>query len=496
MAGKPAAVDQTVDNPQGMGFFHLITSVITLIVGSGVFSLCSDMAANGADGQAIVLAWCISGVGVFCLVLTFFCLSRVKPKLKGGIYSYASEGFGHFIGFCSAWGYWISAILCIVSFSALLFSALAYFFPVFESGNNLPSIIGASCIVWFYTWLVSRGVTEAAAINAVVTIAKMVPIFTAIIAIVFLGHFHPDTFMANFNVMTTDAESGAILSSGDKILSALTTTVWVFIGIESAVAISGRARRDSDVGKATIVAFICVLCIYLMVSLLSLGVMPLDELAALENPPLANLMEYAVGEWGAILINFGVVLSLVGAMLGYVVLTAESPFEAAQQKAGFPSFFAKTNEKGSPVGTLVLNACIIEIFLLIMMFSDNTYQFFYVLSAGMILLPYLFSAAYMVKVAFKEPEAFQGKVSASPVFYGIIGLLGVAYALLLCWATGAVGLTIMSFLFAPGIVVYVLSKKSRGDGYLRGTADKIAVAVILVALVVSIYFLVTGQIVW
>ena len=63
--------------------------------------------------------------------MTFFALSRIKPELKGGIYSYANAGFGDFLGFNSAWGYWISALLCTVSFSALLFGALAYFFPVF-----------------------------------------------------------------------------------------------------------------------------------------------------------------------------------------------------------------------------------------------------------------------------------------------------------------------------------------------------------------------------
>ena len=61
-------------------------------------------------------------------------------------------------------------------------------------------------------------------------------------------------------------------------------TIWVFVGIEGAVAISGRAKKERDVGKATIIAFICVLSIYLMVSVLSMGVMPLSELAQLGEP--------------------------------------------------------------------------------------------------------------------------------------------------------------------------------------------------------------------
>ena len=194
-AGASMAASGTVATASGalhdlehhgkLGIFRLVASVITLILGAGVFTLSGDQAAHGASGAAILTAWGISAVGVLCLVMTFFALSRLKPQLKGGIYSYAAAGFGDFLGFNSAWGYWISAILCTVSFSALLCGALSYFFPVFGTGNNLASVIAASCIIWFYAFLVSRGVKEAAGVNLIITISKFVPIFVALTAIIF-----------------------------------------------------------------------------------------------------------------------------------------------------------------------------------------------------------------------------------------------------------------------------------------------------------------------
>ena len=75
-----------IPRPQGgIGIFRLVTTVITLIVGGGVFTLAVDQAAGGASGAAILTAWSISGIGVLCLVMTFFALSRIKPELKGGI---------------------------------------------------------------------------------------------------------------------------------------------------------------------------------------------------------------------------------------------------------------------------------------------------------------------------------------------------------------------------------------------------------------------------
>ena len=80
-AAVPQAAADGVTNPKGIGLFRMVTTVITLIVGAGVFSLSGDAAAGGASGWAILTAWGISAIGVFCLVMTFFALSRVQQCL-------------------------------------------------------------------------------------------------------------------------------------------------------------------------------------------------------------------------------------------------------------------------------------------------------------------------------------------------------------------------------------------------------------------------------
>ena len=134
-------------------------------------------------------------------------------------------------------------------------------------------------------------------------------------------------------------------------------------------------------------------------------------------------------------------------------------------------------------------------FLISMLFSDSSYQFFYTLSAGMILLPYLLSAAYFAKLTFTEKEAFAGKLNAPIWLWRVLGIVGVLYSFFLTYASGAVGLTLMSLLYLPGIPIYIWGKRQRGEKYLESAVDKVVVAIIVGASAVSIWLLATGAVV-
>ena len=99
-------------------------------------------------------------------------VSKKKPELEGGIYSYARAGFGEYIGFNSAWGYWLAGILGNVATIMLLFSTLGYFFPIFKGGNSVASIVGASLLLWTLHFLILFGIREASIMNVIATIGN------------------------------------------------------------------------------------------------------------------------------------------------------------------------------------------------------------------------------------------------------------------------------------------------------------------------------------
>ncbi|MCI8609903.1 MAG: amino acid permease [Firmicutes bacterium] len=480
---------QNTQEVHTLSFSKLTAMIIGSTIGGGIFTTAGDMARAGAHTGSVLIGWLICGIGMFGLMMCFFGLNKERPDLTNGVYSYAREGFGEFVGFHSAWGYWVSAFLCNVSYTTLLFGALGYFFPVFGAGNNPVSVVCASVLIWLLTWLVLRGVKEAAALNLITTISKIIPILVFIIAVLFVGAFKPSVFMENF-WGTDGASDNQVLGLplADQIKATTAATVWSFIGVEGAVVLSGRAERASDVGKASLTGFIGILAIYVMVAILSMGVLTTEELAALDNPQMAGILEVAVGPWGAILVNIGVILSLAGALLGWTILAADCPYSAAKQGV-FMKIFTRSNQNGSPTFSLFLTNGLVQFFLIISLFSDSTYQVFYYMSATMIMVPYFLSALYYLKLLWDSRQA-----SSSPSLSAwIFAVIGTVYGLWMIYSSGLEQFLISSILYAPGIIVFALGKRERGDQvFIRKYEVVIAVLLTLLA-VISLVMIAIGK---
>lgn len=113
------------------------------------------------------------------------------------MFAYAKAGFGDYVGFLSAFGYWIGSVLGNVFYWVLIGSTLGRFFPeIFGEGTNATAIIVSLIGVWAFHFLILRGVKEATFINKVVTVAKIVPLIVAVLIFVFF--FNYSEFSQNF----------------------------------------------------------------------------------------------------------------------------------------------------------------------------------------------------------------------------------------------------------------------------------------------------------
>jgi arginine:ornithine antiporter / lysine permease len=465
----------------------LIALVVGSMIGGGVFNLPSDMSKAASPG-AIIIGWLVTGLGMLMLAFVYQDLAVRKPELNAGPYAYAKAGFGPFIGFNSAWGYWISAFLGNVAYAAAIFSALSYFIPLFGGGSNLPSIIAASIGVWAVHFLVLKGIRQAAFINVITTISKLVPIF--LFLLVAIVAFHWDKLNFNFWGQPDATGQGGLGSVLSQVKSTMLVTVWVFIGIEGASVYSTRAAKRSDVGRATLIGFAGCLGLYALVSLLATGILSQPELAGLKVPSMAGVFETLVGPWGAVLINLGLIISVGGAYLAWTLLCAEIPYVCGRDGT-FPKWFAAENSKGSPVNSLWVTNGLIQLFLVLSYFSQSAYQFFYFIASVAILPPYVFSGAYALKLALTGEGYKAGDRARRRQI--LVGAIATIYGIWLVYAAGLQYLLMCAILFAPGILIYAKARKEQGGRIFTGVEVVIAIALVALALLAA-WLMWTGQI--
>ena len=115
------------ENDKRLGLWLLVFIALGSMIGSGIFNSPKDL-ISVANPQGATIAWLIGGFGALMLALVFVYLAARKPELKSGVFAYARDGFGDFMGFNSAWGYWSVGWLGNVSYLALFFKTLKEFF--------------------------------------------------------------------------------------------------------------------------------------------------------------------------------------------------------------------------------------------------------------------------------------------------------------------------------------------------------------------------------
>lgn len=480
-----------------LGVMALAALVVSAMIGGGIFSLPQNM-AQSAGSAAVITAWIITGIGMGFLANTFRILADAKPDATTGIYSYARLGFGRFAGFEMAWSYWLCNIFGNVGFAVLLMDAMDFFFPgTFTGGNTIWAIIGGSIVIWIMNFAVLAGVRQAAFINMIGTVFKLVPILFFIAVML---------WCFRWNIFTTDMSGSESIAAENlkplgsmlsQIKSTMLVTLWAFIGIEGAVVISGRAKSPSAVGKATLLGFLCCLIIYFLLSVLPFGFMYQSGLAKLANPSTAPLLQEAVhASWGMWLMNLGVIIALMTSWLAFTIMIAQIPFAAALDGT-FPGFFKKENSRGTPSASLWVSSLVMQLCMILVYFANNAWNTMLSITGVMILPPYLACTLYLWKICRQGEYSDTLPVKRSTALF--CGIAGSIYALWMIYAAG-IEYMLMAFIFLLiGIPVFIAARRqtlAKADAQTEEKIftgnEKIAVYIIAVVCIAAIALYATG----
>jgi len=467
-------------NSQKLGLISLVSIVVSTMIGSGIDGLPQNMAVSSALGP-IVIAWIICGVGMYCIARTFMLLSNMRPDLNAGIYMYAREGFGPFIAFNVAWGYWLMNIFSNVAFAIIIMDTLNYFLPGdFKGGNNIASIIGASLLIWSVNFMVLAGTRSTGRINTFGTFAKMIPLFTFIIIVFYALNYAE--FTDNIWGQTQTAIQPKLGSVSSQVMSPLSVALWCFIGIEGAVALSGRAKNKKDVGKATFIGFVISLSLCIFVSILPFGVLSQAELKTIPTPSTAGVLKIITGDWGEWLINFGVLVSVITSWLAWTMICAEIPMAAAQNST-FPKIFAHKNKKGAASVSLWVSALLMQLVVLCVYFSSHAWLMMLNIASITVVPAYIASNAYLLKLCITGEYMQYAKRGRYVAL--VTSIIGVFFCLLMFYATQIQYVVFVPVTLMVGFPLYILAKKQHQPNTAILAKNEIIYFILLLLLAVA-----------
>jgi arginine:ornithine antiporter/lysine permease len=435
-----------------VGLFGLTALIVGGTIGSGIFALPATISGN-TGSLGIIVGWMVVTFGMLALVSVYRNLTLRQTDIDDGIYGWSKAGFGHLAGFFSAYGHGAGDAIGNASYLVVIFSALGAFgaFSFFGDGITWPAIAAATALLWSCNALVLAGVKSSTRVNNVLTVVKIIPI------VLFVGlafyHFDSQILMDDFY---GEAHNNSVFEQSKTVLLA---AMWTLIGLESGTIYATRARNHSDVAKASSIGAIIVALLLVGVSVLMLGILPTAQITNLHQPSMAGLMTAMVGPWGGSLINITLIVSVLGALVAWVALSAEQAMLSGRGKSA-TQWLGRLNKNGAPQHSLLLTTGIAQAMILVAGFSKTGYLGLLAFSTSLALLPYLLTSVYAVKSA-SIGRGYEGDNAKGRYWEMGIALFAVTFVLFMFYGAGFKYVLLAAIVWSLGLPLFFLGKKEQ-----------------------------------
>jgi basic amino acid/polyamine antiporter, APA family len=431
---------------RALGLTSATGLVIGSIIGTGVFAMPAVLAKAGTSSLATLA---VIAVGAMLLAILFGQLTRRVPNSNGGLYAYARHEFGDFAGYLTGWCYWIQAWAgnaAIVAAWVLYVDAL---FGISPSGMGNWGIALAG--LWIPAVVNLAGVRQMAWFQNLTVVLKFLPLlFVGVV-----GWF----FVAKANFGPFNASGGSLYSA---IGIAAGVALFSFIGVEVAAITAKRVQNPrKNVGRASLLGTAASAILYMVVAAAVMGLVPHHALVSSTAPfvPAFGAI-FAHGAWAGKLVAALAVVSGIGALNGWTLVTAEVS-RAVADDGLFPRFFSWSDRKDTAWFGIVLAALLPS---LLMLWSYNTaagltvFTDLVALTVVTVAIPYLFSACAQLSYLVSRRRRVQGWLLARDL--SIAGA-GVLFSMWVTFAAGWAAVYQAMILVLAGVVIYAFVKAGR-----------------------------------
>lgn len=430
------------DSKSKIGFWSLISIVISAQLGASIFLMPSQLAQFRTLG---IFGWMIGGFGAILLTIVFSFLC-IKTSKTGGPHIYAKMFFGKNIGFFVTWIYWCGSWACN---PILIATAIGYLMSLIGDIPTSTKLFLEISMVISLTLVNSRGVKIAGCVDIILSIFKMIPLI--LIPIIAFNHINFD----NFKEMTPQN-----LGPIDTIIKATILSFWGFVGLEGGTSPAGVVKNPRKTIPMAIIigtSFVAIISIINTISVF--GIIPPAELENV-RAPFAQTMVVLFGGSYDKLIGFVTFLMCYGSLNAWVFFSGQIARSAAAEKI-LPPFFEKTNKFGAPSNALwtgTLGTICILFLQKSEFFGDKIGKF---LDMSVIIYIVLYTMAVLAYIKF------MGTNKIKSVFQIIITMLALTFCCLIIFKSNLFSFSALGLILLTGIPVFLkMRKKDTENGTL------------------------------
>ena len=445
-------MSNSTNTPQALkkeiGLGAAITMVVGVVIGSGIFFKAATVFSNAGTAGLGILAWIVGGIITMASALTVTEIATAIPK-TGGVFAYLKELYGEKAAFLFGWVQSIIYVPGVTAALAIVFVTQATFFV--EISPVMQKVLAIGMIAFIMTInIVSTKLGSK--VQFVATIAKLIPLAVIIFAGLIMGKADGVKEIVSASSASTTGMAGF----GAAILG----TLWAYDGWVGVGNMAGELKNPGrDIPKSIILGLSLIIGVYILINVAIINVLPLGAVTA-SNKAASDAAVALFGNGGASLIAIGILVSIFGALNGYLMTGVRIPFAMAQSGLfPFSGKLSKIDEKfETPVNSFIFVGILSAIYVLSGSFETLTnlamfvvWVFFVMTVAGIFILRSKFAHL---------PKSYS--VPLYP-FIPMVGIVGGIYILVSTIMTDTMNAVVGLAITALGLPVYFIVNKRNSD---------------------------------
>ena len=352
------------------------------MIGSGFFLLPASLATSGS---VTVFSWIVGTMLAMMLGGAFARLSRDYPCLESSD-DYVRPALGRDASFLVSSLYWAQSwigngAIAVAAFGYLVVVLVAAGLPL-DASNPMVHVGGQIALIWLMFAINLLGPKPVAKFQSWCVVLGLLPV--AVVLLFGWGHFDGATYEAAWNVTG--------MSDASVVFGSLGAVFWAFVGLETGAMIAGLVKDpDHDVPIATFGGVALAGAVYVASSVLVMGIVPAEQLAA-SSAPFALVAAEILGPWAAIVIAAAAALKATGTLGGWMLVTGETGARAAQH-GYLPRLFGRLNRRGAAAPGLLVVASAMSVIAFLTLAPTASSQFGLIIGVVVNLVVLTYAAA-------------------------------------------------------------------------------------------------------